>query len=124
MSAICRTTASAGTTNKTDQLLRSLFIHYYPADWKRTYDAREVHYRIPPDWSTVLPPKPGLETLVMADTAAYEPDCEDTWCSLNNSIKWDVRGVFGRALSGDGVSRDLGFSDKNIRTPHHWGDEL
>jgi len=102
----------------------SLFIHYYPADWKRTYNNLEVHYRIPPNWSNVLPPKPGLETLVMAATSAYEPDCDDTWCTLNDTIKWDVRGEFGRTLSGDGVSRDLDFYGKNIRRPRHWGDEL
>jgi hypothetical protein len=110
--------------NNTTGMPSSLFIHYYPADWQRTYKDMEVHYRIPPAWNHVLPPKPGLETLVMADTAAYEPDCEDTWCALNNTIRWDVRGEFGRVVSGDGVSRGLGFSEKNIRTPPHWGDEL
>ena len=60
----------------------------------------------------------------MAATSAYEPDCDDTWCTLNDTIKWDVRGEFGRTLSGDGVSRDLDFDGKNIRRPRHWGDEL
>ena len=103
---------------------RSLFIHYYPSDWKRTYSDTDVHYRIPPGWDVVLPPAPGLERLVMATTSAYEPDCHDTWCSLNDTIEWDVRGEFGRYLSGDGVSRDMDFAGKGIRTPRHWGDEL
>lgn len=102
----------------------SLFIHYYPADWDRLYDEADVHYRIPPGWNTVLPPKPGLETLVMASTSSYEPECEDSWCALNGTKKWDVRGVFGSILSGDGVSQGLGFSEKNIKTPRHWGEEL
>ena len=102
----------------------SLFIHYYPADWKYTYNNLDVHYRIPEEWHKVLPPKPGLEKLIMAETSAYEPECEDTWCSLNNTIKWDVRGEFGKYLSGDGIKRDFNFEEKTIRTPRHWKDEL
>lgn len=100
---------------------RSLFIHFYPSDWKRTYDNLDVHYRIPPDWNAVLPPVPGLERLVMAETSALEPDCADTWCALNDTLWWDVRGEFGTTLSGDGVRRDLDFEGKGIRTPRHWG---
>jgi len=105
---------------------RSLFIHYYPADWQRIYNQREVHYRIPPKWNDVAPPKPGLERLVMAETAAYEPDCEDTWCGLDKAIKWDVRGEFGKVLSGDGIVTGLNerFDGKKIRKPVHWNDEL
>ena len=102
----------------------SLFIHFYPADWGRTYDLLDVHYRIPPKWDELLPQKPGLERLVMAETSAYEPECEDTWCALNETITWNVRGQFGKALSGDGVVRDLEFEAKKIRTPRHWRDEL
>jgi len=102
----------------------SLFIHFYPSDWGRTYDDLEVHYRIPPGWNHVLPKKEGLEALVMAETSAYEPDCVDTWCALNDTIKWDVRGEFGKHLSGDGVVRDLEFERKKIRVPVHWSDEL
>mmetsp|Transcript_6422 Transcript_6422/g.12392 ORF Transcript_6422/g.12392 Transcript_6422/m.12392 type:complete len:274 (+) Transcript_6422:203-1024(+) len=102
----------------------SLFIHYYPSDWKRIYNSLDVHYRIPPEWNTILPPQPGLEQLVMAETSALEPECEDTWCSLNDTIKWDVRGEFGRYVSGDGVVRDLDFGRKSIRTPRHWEEEL
>ena len=60
----------------------------------------------------------------MAETSAYEPECEDTWCSLNNTIKWDVRGEFGKYSSGDGIKRDFNFEEKTIRTPRHWKDEL
>lgn len=103
----------------------SLFIHFYPSDWKRTYDSLDVHHRIPPKWSETLPPKPDLETLVMAETSAYEPDCEDTWCSLNDTIKWDVRGEFGKYISGDRAVRDLDFDAKKIHKPRHWSnDEL
>ncbi|KAL9178329.1 hypothetical protein ACHAXT_001757 [Thalassiosira profunda] len=102
----------------------SLFIHYYPADWRRSYDGMDVHYRIPPGWNEVFPPQPGLDRLVMAETSAYEPDCEDTWCGLNDTLKWDVRGQFGKAISGNGVASDLGFEEKGIATPRHWHDEL
>jgi len=104
----------------------SLFIHMYPSDWKRDmYDNLEVHYRIPPDWHKVLPPKQGLERLVMAETSAYEPDCEDTWCSLNNTIKWNIRGEFGKYVSGDNMLHNFDFDTKKIRTPRHWArDEL
>ncbi|KAL7526468.1 hypothetical protein ACHAWF_001783 [Thalassiosira exigua] len=102
----------------------SLFIHFYPVDWQRTYNNLDVHHRIPPDWNIVLPPVKGLERLVMAETSAYEPECEDTWCGLNDAIQWDVRGVFGKVLSSDGEQRDLDFLGKGIRTPRHWGDEL
>lgn len=102
----------------------SLFIHFYPSDWNRIYNNLEVHYRIPPSWNNVLPPKPGLERLVMEETSATEPDCEDTWCTLNETITWDVRGQFGKIVSGDGVVRDLNFDEKGIQTPRHWMDEL
>lgn len=104
----------------------SLFIHFYPHDWKRTYNNLDVHYRIPPRWNDVLPPKAGLEKLVMAETSAYEPDCKDTWCTLNDTLKWDVRGEFGKALSGDGVVSDLDFDKRKIRRPVQWTyhDEL
>lgn len=48
----------------------------------------------------------------MVDTSAYEPECEDTWCALKESKRFDVRGQFGRVLSGDGVARDLGLDIK------------
>ena len=60
----------------------------------------------------------------MAETSAYEPECEDTWCSLNDTIKWNVRGEFGKVLSGDGIVRDLDFESKRIRKPIHWHGEL
>ena len=53
----------------------------------------------------MAPPKPGLERIVMAETSAYKPDCENTWCGLDNVIKWDVRGEFGKVLSGDDSNR-------------------
>lgn len=105
----------------------SLFIHFYPSDWKRAYNSLDIHYRIPPDWNKVLPPKHGLEKLVMAETSAYEPECEDTWCALNKPavLQWDVRGQFGKTISGDSIVRDLEFEKKKVRTPIHWNrDEL
>ena len=89
----------------------SLFIHYYPGNWKRNLFDQDgiskVHYRIPPNWNTVLPPQPGLEKLVMVETSAYEPGCENTWCLLNDTVKWNIRGEFGKVITGDGVARDL-----------------
>jgi hypothetical protein len=88
----------------------SLFIHYFPGNWKREqYEngVSKVHYRIPPNWNAVLPPRDDLERLVMVETSAYEPECENTWCLLNDTKKWNVRGEFGKILSGDEVVRDL-----------------
>ena len=55
----------------------------------------------------MLPPQPGLEKLVMVETSAYEPGCENTWCLLNDTVKWNIRGEFGKVITGDGVARDL-----------------
>ena len=61
----------------------------------------------------------------MAETSAYEPDCDDTWCTLNDTILWDIRGQFGKYLTGDNALRDLEFDAKQVRIPRHWKyDEL
>merc|ERR1711971_1006888 len=74
----------------------SIFTHYYPTDWKKDIQMDEIHYAVPPHWRQ----EPDYETdhvkLVMSGTSMKEPECENVWCGLENSVKW-----YGPAIEGE-----------------------
>jgi hypothetical protein len=69
----------------------SVFVHYYPAEgWiGRDIDA-ESSFAIPPKWQGQLFSEHLLNVprMQLFDTGFTEPDCENQWCGLENSIKW------------------------------------
>jgi hypothetical protein len=87
----------------------SLFSHYYPKDWDPKKVEEDVHFRIPGHWS-VAPTEDDANTdkLIMVDTSMKEPDCENAWCGLKDTIKWYGPGPgYGKVLSGLGIVKNL-----------------
>jgi hypothetical protein len=74
----------------------SVFVHYYPSEgWAETMHDSEVHYSIPSVWTQAPPPQKEHERLQMMGTGMIEPDCDDDWCGLKDSIKWSGPGEDG-----------------------------
>ena len=77
----------------------SLFVHYYPVGWDTQKQTHEIHYAVPRHWKK----EPEWETseykLAMVGTSMKEPECEDVWCRLEDSVKW-----FGPAKEGEIIS--------------------
>lgn len=42
----------------------------------------EIHYAVPEHWRQVVPPKEGLDELMMVGTSFKEPNCKNLLCSL------------------------------------------
>lgn len=91
----------------------SVFIHYYPKGWDKDDHIKDVHYSIPPQWSSDPTPcdEPRAE---MVGTSMKEPDCEHVWCGLKDSIKWSGGGVEGEVLTTNNHKYEL----------KHFHDEL
>jgi hypothetical protein len=78
----------------------SVFAHYYPTDWGLHDEMLEVIYAVPPVW--LGEPTPSEEPrLEMVGTSMKEPDCEDEWCMLKDSVKWSGPGVEGEVLTAN-----------------------
>mmetsp|Transcript_4488 Transcript_4488/g.8617 ORF Transcript_4488/g.8617 Transcript_4488/m.8617 type:complete len:344 (-) Transcript_4488:14849-15880(-) len=97
----------------------SIFVHYYPKyDWDKQSRSLEAHYAVPPHWSQDLPPPydDDLEELVMVGTSMKEPQCENSWCALKNSVKW-----YGPAIEGEVIT--TGWKMKTVEAATD-GEEL
>eukprot|EP00816_Leptocylindrus_hargravesii_P012975 CAMPEP_0196803248 /NCGR_PEP_ID=MMETSP1362-20130617/2616_1 /TAXON_ID=163516 /ORGANISM="Leptocylindrus danicus, Strain CCMP1856" /LENGTH=376 /DNA_ID=CAMNT_0042174705 /DNA_START=45 /DNA_END=1175 /DNA_ORIENTATION=+ len=66
----------------------SVFVHYYPEGWDIGRRTLENQFAVPPHWSQVDKESPEVEKLQMVGTSMKEPDCEDKWCAMRNTIKW------------------------------------
>jgi hypothetical protein len=109
----------------------SLFIHFRPKFAPTSPDVSfteyindfewTVQYRVPPHWlvrhETSI--NSNLATLVMPETCGYEPDCEDGWCSLKDSVvvKDAAPQEYGKVLTANGEIYDL-------NTHQYQSDEL
>jgi len=83
----------------------SLFSHYYPKAWDPVVTENNIHYRIPEDWDVVAKKAEGDDTedLVMIETSMKEPQCQDSWCGLKNTIQWfGPSPGYGKVLTGGG----------------------
>jgi len=84
----------------------SLFIHYYPVGWKgdASKDMKmSTHYRVPPSWATPKKPDKDVVPLTVIDTSVKEMDCDNTWCSLEGSLRWKGPAPgYGKVLTGGG----------------------
>jgi len=88
----------------------SLFSHYYPKDWDAQKVEQDIHYRIPEVWLEIAPKEDGdeIETLLMIETSMKEPECEDSWCGLKDTLKWfGPAPGYGKVLSGLGAVESL-----------------
>ena len=74
--------------NFTGSWYSSIFVHYYPVGWDTESRDLEAHYAVPPHWHEQSPPDPNLDEVVVVGTGFYEPNCEDNWCALKDSVKW------------------------------------
>ncbi len=77
----------------------SIFVHYYPVGWDVDSRTLETHYAVPPHWSQNPPAETDQDKLVMVGTSMKEPECEDVWCGLKNTVKW-----FGPAEEGEVIT--------------------
>jgi hypothetical protein len=89
----------------------SLFSHYYPKDWNPDELELDMHYRIPEYdiWGfSKERVDDDFDNLIFAGLSLKEPDCENAWCGLKGSIKWNGPGPgYGKVLSGDGIITTL-----------------
>jgi hypothetical protein len=85
----------------------SIFVHYYPVGWDGAERVMETHYAVPPFWSRdpVFEEKDDneeedyVEELVMVGTSMKEPECENVWCALKDSVKWYGPGIEGVTIT-------------------------
>ena len=76
--------------------------HYRPA---QNFDSRqigdEIHYAVPEHWYDVTnsPVDDGLDDLEMIGTSFREPNCEDVFCSLKDSVKWHGPAIEGKIVT-------------------------
>lgn len=103
----------------------SLFIHYYPTDWNGADLKMQTHYRIPPTWIIAIPSEE--KKLLVISTSVKEPDCEDAWCNLKDSIKLSGPAeAYGKVLSTGGEITELVLPSEEelFRRGKFQGDEL
>jgi len=87
----------------------SVFVHYIPTHgWSERDHKLESHYAVPPAWANDPPKEKSQPRLEMAGTSFLEPDCPDSCCRCQNSIKWS-------GPAEEGVWIDPNF----IRHPFH-----
>jgi len=77
----------------------SIFVHYYPVGWDTTGIEAETHYVVPPHWNKNPPAESDQDRLAMVGTSMKEPECENVWCGLNNSVKWQGPGIAGEVIT-------------------------
>ena len=86
----------------------SLFSHYYPKeDWNTNELELDVHYRVPEHDVWAFPREKNdnhIDNLVFVGLSVKEPDCENAWCGLKDTIKWNGPAPgYGKVLSGNGI---------------------
>jgi len=92
----------------------SIFVNYYPADpaWMEEDHHLEGHYGVPlnwheePDWEQQSP------TAEVIGTSLREPECEDNWCELQNSVKWKGPAEFDYIITTDRKYKLFGGDDE------------
>lgn len=77
----------------------SIFVHYYPVDWDVDAKAPEIHYSVPRHWNEDIPEETDADKLVMVGTSMKEPECENVWCSLKDSVKWRGPAIDGVVIT-------------------------
>ena len=93
----------------------SLFSHYYPKNWAETLEniVLDTHYSIGglDVWREAkekIEGEDNIDELTFVGLSLKEPNCKDSWCGLQNSIKWDnISPNYGEIISGDGIVRKL-----------------
>lgn len=87
----------------------SVFTHYYPVDWEAYTVKMDQHFRVPPNWAEYEPRKVGgVELLRSAGAAVMEPECQDEWCALKDTVSWYGPGPgYGKVMSAGGVVTEL-----------------
>ena len=73
----------------------SIFSHYYPEDWDVENFHWESHYGVPPHWADFKQGEEEREraSLEVVGTALNEPECEEGWEGLKESILWENRDI-------------------------------
>jgi hypothetical protein len=68
----------------------SVFVHFFPkGDWQKIDHELESHYAIPPFWNEVPATNDPYPKLRVVGTGMEEPECQDIWCDLNKTVKWN-----------------------------------
>jgi len=87
----------------------------------------DSHYAVPPHWSELTPPKDGIEKIEAVSTSLTEPECEDGWCALKNTVKWKGPAIPGTVISTGikySTSGTPATSEVNDGSHHAKNDEL
>jgi hypothetical protein len=59
----------------------------------------EGHYGVPDHWDKEATTENIYPELVMKGAAFTEPECQDSWCGTNETVKWSGPGVEGYVLT-------------------------
>ena len=71
----------------------SIFLHYKPEGWDGEKRMLDAHYRVPPGWyednsaENTIYAKDKRDYLEIISTNFNEPNCEDGFCGLDESLK-------------------------------------
>ena len=90
------------------QLLNNYLLHqsstFHFTQFSSSIKMLENHYAVPPHWGEDRDPAltsagDDLEELVMVGTSMKEPACENQWCGLKDSVKWNGPGIEGGVIT-------------------------
>jgi hypothetical protein len=77
----------------------SIFVHYSPVGWEKDKVSSEVHYAVPKHWSDNPSDGTTENKLEMLGTSMKEPECENVWCGLKNTVKWNGPAIQGEIIT-------------------------
>ena len=78
----------------------SLFVHYYPVGWDTQSKANECHYAVPPHWNQLREKgDEEVDDLDVVGTSIKEPGCQNVWCGLKDSVKWNGPAIDGVVIT-------------------------
>eukprot|EP01082_Thalassiosira_pseudonana_P002135 g2352.t1 g2352 contig11:1243640-1245470(-) len=101
----------------------SIFMHYRPADYEAKVVENEIHYAIPAHWIDQLPPKEGLDELMMVGTSFKEPNCKNVLCSLDESSDNSKHTVSWHGPAPKGTIVTTGWDPMTMTPPGIWEEE-
>ena len=97
--------------------------HYRPADYEAKVVENEIHYAIPAHWIDQLPPKEGLDELMMVGTSLKEPNCKNVLCSLDESSDNSKHTVSWHGPAPKGTIVTTGWDPMTMTPPGIWEEE-
>uniref|UniRef100_A0A7S1FSS2 Uncharacterized protein n=1 Tax=Corethron hystrix TaxID=216773 RepID=A0A7S1FSS2_9STRA len=80
----------------------SIFTHYSPVGWDKASKETDSHYAVPSVWNKMVPNVHNVDALAVVGMSIKEPECENLWCALRDSVKWSGPSEMGSVLTTGG----------------------